>query len=659
VAVAALWVLELAYAGAWLFVVPAALPALDLSPWSGWTTFDELDLLILAMFAGSYARIAWRGQFANRWRTHRLQPPAAAALLFGAFSLLAFWRGVNAGGGWSFGWYQDETGTLNSLRVAKSSLYAGLALPLVLGELRKDEQRTLRRVGLGMLCGLAVVSIAALSERVSYPGLLNLTSRYRTTALFWEMRVGGGAIDAYLALATPFVAWALWSGRPPGRWLAAALLALLAAYACLTTFSRGLYIALAVSLLMLGLLLLARRADLDASSRWRRGARLALVNVFFAALLVAAYARRGYPGLALVLLALGALGLFVARAAGLRMAAAAGLAVALMGEGAVFATGSFMLARLTAVEDDYGNRLEHWQAGVATLDSLENWLFGRGLGRLPALYAALPASELSGRIGLVDADGSHAVRIEGPATQRRLGGLYGLTQRVALSARYRAQLDVRAVRPTDLVLQVCERHLLYDRRCQGVFVRLVRTTAGWQRIDVALHGPPVRAGEWITARTAVFELSVVNAGGEVETRRLALTGPDGRPLLRNGDLIDGLAHWQRAAQEYFVPWHIDNLYLELLVERGAPALLAFLALAFIALRSGWRATAPAAPFMLAALVGGLVVGGVSSVLDTPRVAFLLQLLMLILVLLGRARIHACPVRGATSVHAGDGRLDRA
>ena len=50
-----------------------------------------------------------------------------------------------------------------------------------------------------------------------------------------------------------------------------------------------------------------------------------------------------------------------------------------------------------------------------------------------------------------------------------------------------------------------------------------------------------------------------------------LAGTDGRPLLRNGDFDRGLAHWLPAAQSYFVPWHIDSLALESLIERGAPA----------------------------------------------------------------------------------------
>ncbi len=72
-----------------------------------------------------------------------------------------------------------------------------------------------------------------------------------------------------------------------------------------------------------------------------------------------------------------------------------------------------------------------------------------------------------------------------------------------------------------------------------------------------------------------------------------------------------------------MPWHIDNLYLELLIERGAVALALFLALAELAL---WNLPAgpgrlqPIAPFLAASLLGGLIVGLVSSLMDVPRVA---------------------------------------
>ena len=56
----------------------------------------------------------------------------------------------------------------------------------------------------GMVAGLALVCLVVLWERAVYAGLFDFSLPYRTSAWFWEMHVGGGAIDAYLAMALPF-----------------------------------------------------------------------------------------------------------------------------------------------------------------------------------------------------------------------------------------------------------------------------------------------------------------------------------------------------------------------------------------------------------------------------------------------------------------------
>jgi O-antigen ligase len=80
-----------------------------------------------------------------------------------------------------------------------------------------------------------------------------------------------------------------------------------------------------------------------------------------------------------------------------------------------------------------------------------------------------------------------------------------------------------------------------------------------------------------------------------------------------------------------VPWHIDNLYLELVIERGLPACVAFVLCMGFALRRLVGAVGrevAVAPFLAASLCGAMCVGLVSSLMDVPRVAFLLFLLTL-------------------------------
>ncbi|WP_460537040.1 hypothetical protein [Chitinimonas naiadis] len=166
-------------------------------------------------------------------------------LLSGA---IALYRGVIDAGGWRFGWHQGYDEPLNSLRLGKCFLLALLVSPLLKRQVTQDGPTTLKLLSGGLVVGLTAACLAALWERAAFPGVLDFSSDYRTTALFWEMHVGGAALDGFLALTLPFAIGALLAVRGRLRWLALAAVLLLATYVCLTTFSRGVYLAVAVTL---------------------------------------------------------------------------------------------------------------------------------------------------------------------------------------------------------------------------------------------------------------------------------------------------------------------------------------------------------------------------------------------------------------------------
>jgi hypothetical protein len=621
------------FPGAWLFALPACLPALNFSPWTGWIGIEELDLFVLATVAGGYARLASAhynpfGPGVSKPRSH--WPALAVAVV----TLLGLQRGIADAGGWSsLAWYQSYAEALNSLRVGKSAFHALLLLPLLGIEWRTDRARAFRRFALGMVCGAGVLTLAVLWERAAFPGLFNLLAHYRTVGWFWEMHVGGAAIDAYVVLTTPFVAWALWAARVKWVWLAAALFALLWAYAVMTTFSRGAYLGVATTLMVLGLQL-----PMTGGQRWWPAAR-ALAFVLGAALLLGLVLDGwGYSAAALALVALGALFWLRWRARPVRRqrSLAAGLLLLALIFEAVVMLGpdSFMSARLARNAADYESRTAHWGRGIALLEGPADWLFGLGLGRLPAHYArSAPGGELSGAVawqGASEREGN--VRIAGPRTRAGLGGRFGLTQRVPLAEAYRVQMDLRSARAVTVYARVCESHLLYDRGCQAAFLRLPpsRDDAAWQHRVVVLRGPPLSAGRALAPRQGVFTLAVLDSGGQVDFDNLVLETRLTPQLLANGDFAAGLAHWLPAAQIHFVPWHIDNLVLELLIERGLIGAVLLLGLGAAALLRLLRQTEPGdstAPFIAASLCGVACVGLMSSVLDVPRVALLLALLL--------------------------------
>ncbi|HMC14231.1 MAG TPA: hypothetical protein VKI18_01270 [Albitalea sp.] len=625
----------------WLCVVPASLPLLNFSPWTGWLTFDELDLLLLGVIAAGHARLALRPAAPADGGAGLPRFVCVSVLVFSVASVIALGRGFADAGGFSFGWFQSYVEPMNSLRVFKPLLWMLLIAAPMHERIVDSREQAMRSLGAGMSVGLTLVGLAVVWERLAHPGLLNFSLPYRTVGAFWEMHVGGAAIDAYLALAAPFAAWAVWSARTPARWSAAALVALLTGYVCLTTFSRGVYLAVAAPLVLLGIQLAARwPADAATASFARRAVVAAASSAAATGLVVVAYALAGYRGVIVVVLAAAALLALAARRwpAGFAWRSTAGRALmaALVIEAlAVAWTGSFLIERMSQSDRDFGSRLAHWKSGLGLLYDPADRAFGIGLGRLPAHYARfVRGGEFSGTVQWRDdGAGKPSVTLAGPVSRRKLAGQYSLMQQVPLlhgRDRYRVELDYRVWTPTPIFVGVCELHLLYERQCQGAWANLVPSSSSWQHLSLTLHGPELDAGPWFARRLGFLAVSVLEANRAVEIGRLALTTTGDRPLLRNGDFSDRLAHWFPSAQGYFVPWHIDNLYLELLIERGPAGLLAFVVLVGWTLRRLMSAPgrdAMLAPFLAASLCGILLVGLVSSVLDAARPQFLMWFLL--------------------------------
>lgn len=235
-----------------LLALPALLPVIGLAPWTGWVTFEELDVLILAFAAAGYARIAWSGR--QRVRTGGTRSPIQryAVLVWGLVGLfalsiaVALFRGFADAGGFVFGWYQGYHESMNSVRLVKSFLLALLVLPLWLTQHRQDPAGSQRMLSMGLMLGLCAAALATVWERAAFTDLLNFSSDYRTTGMFWEMHVGGAALDGFLALTVPFALREWMVARTPLRWWMASAVLALGAYACLTTFSRGVYLAVPI-----------------------------------------------------------------------------------------------------------------------------------------------------------------------------------------------------------------------------------------------------------------------------------------------------------------------------------------------------------------------------------------------------------------------------
>ena len=261
-AVYAAWTaLLLRWRDGWLFALMAVLPIAGLAPHTGWITFEEFDFLALGAIAGAYAQNAFDRGDADASTRHAVPGGVWLIVPYAIAMLLSLYRGMAAAGG-ALGWYQGYHDAMNSVRLAKPLLLALLALPPAMAAFHRNEDRGGRFLCAGITAGLLLAGLAVVSERLAFTGLLDFSSDYRATGSFWEMHVGGAALDGYLALAMPFAALLILESRRRSAMILAACALAAGAYATLVTFTRSTYAAIPVAL-----------AVLAVGRRWQRRGR--------------------------------------------------------------------------------------------------------------------------------------------------------------------------------------------------------------------------------------------------------------------------------------------------------------------------------------------------------------------------------------------------
>ena len=603
-----------------LLCLPAGLPLLNFSPWTGWLIVDESDLLVLAVAAAGYWRWWWAGRtVVQTYPSPRRNPgtsalnfldsglrrnddsvlrrPDGVALLLGLVALFAGRAAFDPALWSAWGWFSGYATPMNALRVGKSLLWVALLLPLLADAMVAfGSERLARRFLTAFLLGSGAVVLIVLRERAFYPGLLDVATPYRTVGPFWEMHHGGAAIDVYLVLVAPLLVWA-WRqvATLAGRGFLG-LFILAYAYVCLTTFSRGVMGGIAVSLLLLGIV--------QSWQAWKRA--------------------RGLPPV---------------RPSSLLVLVLVACEIVL-----VFGTDSFMNQRLHASRQDFGGRLAHWTRGLGALETPADWLFGIGFGQLPTHLMGGDAGLLvPGRVHVRAPENEPPVLVfSGPAgvgASVEAGQWFALSQRVDWRAgqRYRYSMTARSERGALVMLRACAAHLLYPAACRTVAVTL--HPGGWQTRTGIVAAPDFLADDWLRQGHGVFMVSVLTPGATVEIGELRLMAKGGN-LLRNGQFGAGLTGWLPQSFRYFLPWHIDNLYVEILIEAGLLGLLGLITVVVGVGRGLFRNLSRSrdfqvcaaegetfAPVALSCMSGVLSLGLVVSLLDMPRMAMLVGLFL--------------------------------
>ncbi|MBK7646026.1 MAG: VanZ family protein [Betaproteobacteria bacterium] len=239
-----------------VIILPAALPLLDLAPWSGRFFFDEFDLLVIVCLAVGYVRVRQIPRKARRTETlFRI----VAGLLFISFTISAI-RGLTPWHMLDANTFSNYYSPFNTLRITKAALWAFLLYGL-LARIVFAGHNVPKLFALGMVLGVAGTLLVVVWERITFPGLLNFNDVYRVTGPFSQMHVGGADVETYLTIGTPFLVMLLFDKSSLWLRIACALLLLVTTYGVMVTFSRVGYLGFGVAFTLALLAVIIKRSD--------------------------------------------------------------------------------------------------------------------------------------------------------------------------------------------------------------------------------------------------------------------------------------------------------------------------------------------------------------------------------------------------------------
>jgi len=558
---------------AWLVVLPALLPVLDLAPWSGRFYWDELDVL-LATTVGV------------RLLLDRPAPAAAGAIRLpsGLIALFALSAMISTGIGlWplqpmdanAFASYLSH---YNALRLLKPVAWGFALLVLTVHDVREDRD-PLRSLALGMAIGAGLAAAGLAWERWLFPGLFDFSTDFRASGTFSAMHTGGADAEGYLVAAVPFVALQVMRARRLASRAVWLFVLMLAVYGVFVTFSRGGIAGLAVGLGLFALLSVARdfpRGRAPTATAGKLGWTLAGVGV-----------------LALV-------------------------AVPVLG-------GRYLSERLSQTGTDVAVRVSHWRDALSMMSSDAKTLaFGMGLGRFPEAYFwGNRKGEWPPGYRFERDRGEHGLVL-------RLTGGYGLyfEHRVGVVSgqRYRLSFDARGSSGNpELAVRLCERSLNYSGNCKSHAMTL---DGAWRHYSIEIPSDSIGSAGLLPGRPVALILQNPTSRSVVDVDNVSLTDASHLELVRNGDFRDGMDFWFFSSDEH-LPWHIHSLPVHVFFEQGLVGLAALALLILCAIRRLAPASAvdPTRSALLASLAGYLVVGLFSSLVDTSRLMLLLLMLV--------------------------------
>lgn len=551
---------------AFLLILPALLPALDLGLWTGWTTVEVPDLFVLATLGVLIARSppGLRDMFPGGWM---------GAILLLLILSYAVSTGIGLTSPLGFTGHSDNPYLRpdNALRLLKGPAEALVLLPF-LRQRQRVAGDAVVWLGWGLAAGLAAVTLETIAERALFVGVMDFSIDYRVVGPFVSMRIGGGHIGAYIAMVLPFV---LSLGRAGVLgWLLMLPIGVGGAYSLAVTFARTAYAAALGSCGTAGVGLLV------TAMRHKR-ALLAFAIIPIAVVL-------GVIGAA--------------------------------------ASSEMMRARFSTLAEDLLTRENNWQTGWSVRDTgVLTDVFGMGLGTYQRTMLSRAATQRPSDLSVEhDAEGAFVSlraltplylgqKIDPPAEGR-----------LQLSLRFRGDTPTAGI---SFIL--CDKVLLYSENCRNKQATPT-TPSQWQTVTTLLLGNGLGAASiaGVIPRPVEFALYATTTGTTIAFRDISLRDSAGHELLANGDFSHGLDRWLFTDDDHLA-WRIKNQYLMRLFEMGFVGLASLLAVCGLGLAGGIRAGLRGDPMggIVAGAVVAFLISGISDdVLEVPKIAALFFLI---------------------------------
>ncbi|MFT4825457.1 MAG: hypothetical protein ACI9J0_003390 [Cryomorphaceae bacterium] len=270
----------------WLIVLPMATVGLDITPWTGRFSYNELDLLFLITISSGLIL----GRF--RFKVFAPSPAVLILLIYIMVTALRFtgWGSlvIPPGEGLSNPYYETDY----SYKVVKGMLWGILLVPMWGSLLATDKRRTVYALVGGVSAAAILLGLIILWERGTLGILLSgsawyhvansfldLSSSYRVTGIISDMHTGGEAIDGVLLLFLPITFYGCIYGKVNWLRVLAAIGFLSLAYVALVGFTRTTYAAFVLGLVCISCLIWFYRQKSNLGLPFRVNLFLALLAV--------------------------------------------------------------------------------------------------------------------------------------------------------------------------------------------------------------------------------------------------------------------------------------------------------------------------------------------------------------------------------------------